>query len=201
MTFKISRYYSTLYIRCSIIGCSSLKDETFVVFKSLVINEKFQLQVMDVDLKQKILKVDLLMNVEDNVKFTSVRDVLIFCGRAVFETNPYSALPNINCHAFDYFQPLTEGSRHTRCSSATFPFSGVAPIVRQDGECLQCPEQRGNVEPDRSRHTGSGLCRGGSGEDGIVELWWKVSRRDSSWSSKWNKTLDLFFSHKSTFLS
>ena len=101
-----------LSIRCSIFGCFSLKDETIDVFKSLVVNEKFLLQVMDVDLKRKILEVDLIMNVEDNVKFTSVRDVLIFCGRAVFETNPYSALPNINCHTFDYFQPLTEGSRH-----------------------------------------------------------------------------------------
>ena len=92
-----------LAIRCSMFGCFSLKDETVDVFKSLVENGKFLLQVMDVDVKQKILEVDLIMMVEDNVKFTSVRDVLIFCGRAVFDTNPYAVLPNINSHSYNYF--------------------------------------------------------------------------------------------------
>merc|ERR1719300_2016631 len=73
--------------KCSIFDCFSIKQELEELFKDLVRNEILELHVMGVDSDKKFLEVDLLRVIEG--AYTSVRDCLVYGGKAVFEKNPY----------------------------------------------------------------------------------------------------------------
>ena len=93
--------------KCSIFDCFSVKQESEELFKDLVRNEILELHVMGVDSDKKLLEVDLLRVIEG--AYTSVRDCLVFGGKAVFEKNPYVVLPNCNKGSFAVLPSLELG--------------------------------------------------------------------------------------------
>ena len=101
-----------LAFNCSMFDCFSMKEETLDLFKTLVTSKTLQMEVMNVDVKKKVLQVDLVMMVEDDVQYTSIRDCLIFAGNAVFETNPYAAIPNCNNLSFSTLPAPQKGTQY-----------------------------------------------------------------------------------------
>ena len=106
------RHQEPLAVRCAMFGAYSLKDQTKDLFKELVVGKSLILQVMKEDFQKKLLEVDLIREEEDDVKYTSVRDCLVFIGGAVFETNPFAIVPNEKHHQFEIKKLLKPGSEH-----------------------------------------------------------------------------------------
>jgi len=100
----------SMAFKCSMFGCFSSKQETDDLFKDLVRNEILELHVMGVDNDKKLLEVDLLRLMEG--AYTSVRDCLVFGGKAVFEKNPYVAVPICNKGSFAGLPPLKQGTAY-----------------------------------------------------------------------------------------
>ena len=99
-------------VKCSMFGAYSVKDETLELFNKLIMGSRLILQVMKEDYQKKLLEVDLVREEDDDVKYTSVRDCLIFIGGAVFETNPYAAVPNEKDHQYEIKKLLKPESEH-----------------------------------------------------------------------------------------
>ena len=98
-------------VKCAMFGAFSAKDETLELFNKLIIGSLI-LQVMKEDYQKKLLEVDLVREEDDDVKYTSVRDCLVFIGGAVFETNPYAAVPNEKDHQYEIKKLLKPESEH-----------------------------------------------------------------------------------------
>ena len=99
-------------VKCSMFGAYSVKDETVELFDRLVTGRSLLLQVMKEDFQKKLLEVDLVREEDDDVKYTSVRDCLVFVGGAVFETNPYAAVPNEKDQQFEIKKLLMPETEH-----------------------------------------------------------------------------------------
>ena len=106
------RHQEPLAVRCAMFGAYSVKDQTKDLFKELVVGRSLILQVMKEDFQKKLLEVDLIREEEDDVKFTSVRDCLVFIGGAEFETNPFAIVPNEKHHQFEVRKLLKPESEH-----------------------------------------------------------------------------------------
>jgi len=98
-------------VKCAMFGAFSAKDETLELFHKLIIGSLI-MQVMKEDYQKKLLEVDLVREEDDDVKYTSVRDCLVFIGGAVFETNPYAAVPNEKDHQYEIKKLLKPESEH-----------------------------------------------------------------------------------------
>ena len=99
-------------VKCSMFGAYSVKDETVELFDRLVTGRSLLLQVMKEDFQKKLLEVDLVREEDDDVKYTSVRDCLVFVGGAVLETNPYAAVPNEKDQQFEIKKLLKPETEH-----------------------------------------------------------------------------------------
>ena len=99
-------------VKCSMFGAYSIKDETVELFERYVIGRSLLLQVMKEDFQKKLLEVDLVREEDDDVKYTSVRDCLVFVGGAVFETNPYAVVPNEKDQQFEIKKLLKPETEH-----------------------------------------------------------------------------------------
>jgi len=106
------RIQEPFVVKCAMFGAYSVKDETVELFKRLTTGRSLLLQVMKEDFQKKLLEVDLVREEDDDVKYTSVRDCLVFIGGAVFETNPYAAVPNEKDHQFEIKKLLKPETEH-----------------------------------------------------------------------------------------
>ena len=106
------RIQEPFVVKCAMFGAYSVKDETVDLFERLTAGRSLLLQVMKEDFQKKLLEVDLVREEDDEVKYTSVRDCLVFIGGAVFETNPYAAVPNEKDHQFEIKKLLKPESEH-----------------------------------------------------------------------------------------
>jgi len=101
-----------LALKCSLFDCLSLSDDTSEAFSNLVGGQHFLLEIMEkVD---DYYVVDLIQEMDDDIKFTSIRDVLVLSGMAVFYTCPFVGIPNVeNERKFKELPALEVGTTHT----------------------------------------------------------------------------------------
>ena len=104
---RVYQDIQSMAFKCSIFNCFSEKQETEELFKDLVRNEILELYVMGVDLEKQLLEVDLLRVMEG--AYTSIEDCLVFGGKAVFDKNPYVAVPNFNKGSIEVLPSLEHG--------------------------------------------------------------------------------------------
>lgn len=101
-----------LALKCSLFDCLSLGDSTSETFANLVGGQHFLMEIMEkVD---DNFVVDLIQEMDDDIKFTSIRDVLVLSGTAVFYTCPFVGIPNVeNERKFKELPALEVGTTRT----------------------------------------------------------------------------------------
>ena len=102
-----------LAFKCSLFDCLPLGKDTTVAFIEVVIGHRLLLERMGKGMDDVVFEVDLIREVEDSLTYTSVRDVLVLSGKAVFYTSPSILIPNMEEKQFKQLQPMANGSVHT----------------------------------------------------------------------------------------
>jgi len=98
-------------IKCSLFDCMPMGEDTTTEFKELVSGHRLLLEKMS--MRDTVNEVDLIREVDDSLTYTSVRDVLVLSGKAVFYSSPSTLIPNMEEKQFKQLPPMTVGSAHT----------------------------------------------------------------------------------------
>eukprot|EP00092_Neocalanus_flemingeri_P022823 GFUD01024747.1.p1 GENE.GFUD01024747.1~~GFUD01024747.1.p1 ORF type:complete len:410 (+),score=149.13 GFUD01024747.1:441-1670(+) len=141
-----------LAIQCSLFDCLALGEATTTAFRGLVNKHCLLLEMM---VRKEVLEVDLIREVRDNMGYTSVRDVLVSSGKAVFYSSPYTTIPNVEERKYKQLPSLKDGSVHTvmlshlhKLSHHQLPQLSVQLLSDKDKLALQLPslmDQMGEV--------------------------------------------------------
>jgi len=130
--------------QCSLFDCLPLGEDTTKEFRGMVSGHSLLLEIMD--RREEILEVDLIREVGDNLGYTSVRDVLVLCGKAIFYSSPFTSIPNVEERIYKQLPPLKAGSVHTvmlshlhQLSHQQLPQLSVQLLSDQDKLALQLP--------------------------------------------------------------
>jgi len=133
-----------LAIRCTLFDCLALGEETSVEFSNLVTGHTLVMEVMGAH--EKVLEVDLVREMEDEVGHTSVRDVLVLSGKAVFYSRPDLMIPNVEERKYKQVKSLTKNTVYTVLLSHThklcenrMPQVSVQIISGKDQRALELP--------------------------------------------------------------
>ena len=97
-----------LAIKCSMFDCVPHGAASTLEFGKLVTSSWLLMEVMGKE--DDTLLVDLIMEMDDNIKYTSIRDLLVFSGQAEFNIDPCSIIPNIEERWFKKLPILPTGS-------------------------------------------------------------------------------------------
>jgi len=134
-----------LAIQCCLFDCLEQDGDAISEFSKLVMGNQILLEVMGCD-EEGILHVDLVKEIDDNTRFTSVRDVLVLCGKAVFYTSPEVTIANTEERSFNQLHSLKESSKHLvvishmhELSPLELPKISVQLLSDQYGRVLQLP--------------------------------------------------------------
>ena len=122
---------------------ASGKDIT-AEFIKLVIGHLLLMEVMGS--KEEVLEVDLVREVGDNIGYTSIRDVLVLSGKAVFYSRPDLTIPNVEERKYKQLSILPAGSTHTvmvshqhKLSQEQLPQLSVQLLSDEQRGALQLP--------------------------------------------------------------
>eukprot|EP00092_Neocalanus_flemingeri_P021920 GFUD01023777.1.p1 GENE.GFUD01023777.1~~GFUD01023777.1.p1 ORF type:complete len:422 (-),score=148.64 GFUD01023777.1:164-1429(-) len=142
-----------LAIQCSLFDCLALGEDTTTEFRGLVNKGCLLLETMG--RREEVLEVDLIREMGDNMGYSSVRDVLVLCGKAVFYSSPSTIIPNVEERDYKQLPSLVAGSVHTvmlshlhQLSHQQLPQLSVQLFSDQDKVALQLPslmDQMGEV--------------------------------------------------------
>jgi len=130
--------------RCSMYDCMAVGKDTTLEFSRLVTGHILLMEVMGVH--KEVLKVDLVREMGDNIGHTSVRDVLVLSGKALFYSPPDLMIPSTEERKYKKVATMVQGSTYTVLLSHTHklrddcvPQFSVQQVSDQDKTALQLP--------------------------------------------------------------
>ena len=133
-----------LAIKCCLFDCIALGKDTTTEFSKLVSGHLLLMEVMGS--KEEVLEVDLVREVGDNIGYTSIRDVLVLSGKAVFYSRPDLTIPNVEERKYKQLSILPAGSTHTvmvshqhKLSQEQLPQLSVQLLSDEQRGALQLP--------------------------------------------------------------
>jgi len=130
--------------RCSMYDCMAVDKDTTLEFSRLVTGHILLMEVMGV--QKEVLEVDLVREMGDNIGHTSVRDVLVLSGKALFYSPPDLMIPSTEERKYKKVATMVQGSTYTVLLSHTHklrddcvPQVSVQQVSDQDKTALQLP--------------------------------------------------------------
>jgi len=106
-----------LATRCTMYDCLAVGKDTTIEFSRLVTGHVLLMEVMGVD--KGVLEVDLVKEMGDNISHTSVRDVLVLSGKALFYSPPDLMIPSTEERKYKKMSTLVQDSFYTVLLSHT----------------------------------------------------------------------------------
>ena len=133
-----------LATRCSMYDCMAVGKDTNLEFSRLIKGHVLLMEVMGVH--KEVLEVDLVREMGDNIGHTSVRDVLVLSGKALFYSPPDLMIPSTEERKYKKVSTMVKGSTYSVLLSHTHklradcvPQVSVQQVSDQDKTALQLP--------------------------------------------------------------
>ena len=124
--------------------CLAVDKDTTLEFSRLVTGHVLLMEVMGVD--KGVLEVDLIREMGDNIGHTSVRDVLVLSGKALFYSPPDLMIPSTEERKYKKVSTMVQGSSYTVLLSHTHklrtdcvPQVSVQLVSNQETTALHLP--------------------------------------------------------------